>query len=80
MRASTIVGDKELQKVSRTRPAILNVDSKATMNYEIARTCHAIFEITWYQGELTLYQAKISNFSSKTSSQLFAKYLSTSDL
>ena len=80
MRASIIIRDKELQNGSRTRSAVLNADSKATVDTKIARTCYAILESTRYRGELTFHKAKISNFSSKTSSKLSAKYLSTSDL
>ena len=50
------------------------------MNTEIARICHATLESTQYHGELTFHQAKISKLSSKTSSQLSNKYLSTFDL
>ena len=78
MRASTISGDSELWKGSRTRPAVLKVDSKATVDTRIARTCRATLESTRYHGELTFHQAKISKLSSKTSSQLSNKYLSTS--
>ena len=58
MRASTISGDNELRKRSKTRPVILNVDSEATVDTRIARTCCAILESTWYRGELTFHQAK----------------------
>jgi len=34
-------GENELQKGSRTRPAVLKADSEATMDTGIARTCHA---------------------------------------
>ena len=78
MRASTISGDNELRERSKTRPVILNVDSEATVNTRITRACRTILESTRYHGELTFHQAKISNFSSKTSSQLSNKYLSTS--
>ena len=75
MRVSTINGDNELWKGSRTRPAVLKADFEATMDTEIARTCRTTLESTCYRGELTFHQAKISKLSSKTSSQLSNKYL-----
>ena len=78
MKAFTISEVNELLKGSRTRLAVLKADFEATVDTGIARTCRAILESTRYCGELTFHQAKISNFSSKTSSQLSNKYLSTS--
>jgi hypothetical protein len=48
---------------------VLNVDSEATMDIGIAKTCCATFESVLYFKALLFHQPKISNLSSLESSQ-----------
>jgi len=55
MSAWTVAGDRELRNWSSTRPPMLNVDSEATVDIGIARTCCATFESVLYFKALLLF-------------------------
>ena len=77
MRASTILGVKQLRNGSSIRPPVLKADSEATVETGIANTSRAIRERTRYLDELTFHQFNISKKPTASSQSSF-KYLSNS--
>ena len=70
IRASTSFGVKELLKLSRTRPPVLNADSEATVEMGTANTSLAIRERTGNLSLLSFHHRKTSIPSSSTIASL----------